>query len=64
MDYHVLVVGRIREAYLGGATMDEALARDPAHGRVATSAAIVTVGVLSIFGVLSMLMFKQFGVGP
>ena len=30
---------------------------------VITSAAVVMVGVFSIFGVLSMLMFKQFGVG-
>ena len=30
---------------------------------VVTSAAIVMVGVFSIFAVLSMLMFKQFGVG-
>ena len=28
-----------------------------------TSAAVVMVGVFSIFGVLSLLMFKQFGVG-
>ena len=30
---------------------------------VVTSAAIVMVGVFSIFAALSMLMFKQFGVG-
>ena len=64
MDYHVLVLGRIREAFDRGASMDEAIS----HGikrtaGVVTSAAIVMVGVFSIFGVLSMLMFKQFGVG-
>ena len=64
MDYHVLVLGRIRETFDRGATMDEAIS----HGikrtaGVVTSAAVVMVGVFSIFGVLSMLMFKQFGVG-
>ena len=44
--------------------MDEAIS----HGikrtaGVVTSAAIVMVGVFSIFATLSMLMFKQFGVG-
>ena len=32
-------------------------------GGVVTSAAIVMVAVFSIFGMLSMLLFKQFGVG-
>ena len=64
MDYHVLVLGRIRETFDRGASMDEAIS----HGikrtaGVVTSAAVVMVGVFSIFGVLSMLMFKQFGVG-
>jgi RND superfamily putative drug exporter len=64
MDYHVLVLGRIREAYDRGANMDDAIA----HGikttaGVVTSAAVVMVGVFSIFAVLSMMMFKQFGVG-
>jgi RND superfamily putative drug exporter len=30
---------------------------------VVTSAAVVMVGVFSVFGTLSLLMFKQFGVG-
>ena len=64
MDYHVLVLGRIREIFHRGATMDEAIA----HGikttaGVVTSAAVVMVGVFAIFAALSMLMFKQFGVG-
>jgi RND superfamily putative drug exporter len=64
MDYHVLVLGRIRETFDRGASMDDAIS----HGikrtaGVVTSAAIVMVGVFSIFAVLSMLMFKQFGVG-
>ncbi len=64
MDYHVLVLGRIRETFDRGASMDDAIA----HGikctaGVVTSAAVVMVGVFSIFAALSMLMFKQFGVG-
>jgi uncharacterized membrane protein YdfJ with MMPL/SSD domain len=64
MDYHVLVLGRIREAFYGGETMDDAIS----HGikrtaGVVTGAAVVMVGVFSIFGLLSMLFFKQFGVG-
>jgi RND superfamily putative drug exporter len=64
MDYHVLILGRIREAYDQGASMDDAIAYGIKRtAGVVTSAAIVMVGVFSIFAVLSMLMFKQFGVG-
>jgi uncharacterized membrane protein YdfJ with MMPL/SSD domain len=64
MDYHVFVLSRVREAYDRGMSTDEAVA----HGikttaGVVTSAAIVMVGVFSIFGMLSMMIFKQFGVG-
>jgi uncharacterized membrane protein YdfJ with MMPL/SSD domain len=64
MDYHVLILGRIREAYDQGASMDDAISYGIKRtAGVVTSAAIVMVGVFSIFAVLSMLMFKQFGVG-
>jgi uncharacterized membrane protein YdfJ with MMPL/SSD domain len=64
MDYHVLILGRIREAYDRGATMDDAISFGIKRtAGVVTSAAFVMVGVFSIFAVLSMLMFKQFGVG-
>ncbi len=64
MDYHVLVLGRIREAYYGGATMDESISVGIKRtAGVVTSAAIVMVGVFSIFAALSLLLFKQFGVG-
>jgi RND superfamily putative drug exporter len=64
MDYHVLVLGRIREAYERGASMDDAISYGIKRtAGVITSAALVMVGVFSIFAVLSMLMFKQFGVG-
>jgi RND superfamily putative drug exporter len=64
MDYHVFILSRIRESFDRGASMDEAIS----HGirstaGVVTSAAIVMVAVFSIFATLSMLMFKQFGVG-
>jgi uncharacterized membrane protein YdfJ with MMPL/SSD domain len=64
MDYHVFIISRIRETFDRGGSMDDAIA----HGikttaGVVTSAAIVMVAVFSIFATLSMLMFKQFGVG-
>ena len=64
MDYHVFILSRIREAYDRGMSTDEAIA----HGitttaGVVTSAAIVMVCVFSVFATLSMLIFKQFGVG-
>jgi RND superfamily putative drug exporter len=64
MDYHVFIVSRIREAYDRGASMDDAIADGiQSSAGVVTSAAIVMVAVFSIFATLSMLMFKQFGVG-
>jgi uncharacterized membrane protein YdfJ with MMPL/SSD domain len=64
MDYHVFIVSRIRESFQRGATMDDAIGEGiKSTAGVVTSAAIVMVGVFSIFGTLSILMFKQFGVG-
>jgi putative drug exporter of the RND superfamily len=64
MDYHVFVVSRIREAFQRGAGMDETISVGiKSTAGVVTSAAVVMVGVFSIFGTLSLLMFKQFGVG-
>jgi uncharacterized membrane protein YdfJ with MMPL/SSD domain len=64
MDYHVFILSRVRESYDNGLTTQAAVA----HGikttaGVVTSAAIVMVGVFSIFGVLQAMIFKQFGVG-
>ena len=64
MDYHVLIISRIRETYDRGKTMDEAVS----HGirstaGVVTSAALVMVAVFAVFATLSMPFFKQFGVG-
>ena len=64
MDYHVFILSRVRESYDDGMNTQAAVA----HGikttaGVVTSAAIVMVGVFSIFGVLQAMIFKQFGVG-
>ena len=64
MDYHVFILSRVRESYDDGLPTQAAVA----HGikttaGVVTSAAIVMVGVFSIFGVLQAMIFKQFGVG-
>ena len=64
MDYHVFILTRIREAVGAGSRTEDAVA----HGirstaGVVTSAAVVMVAVFSIFGTLSMIEFKQMGVG-
>jgi RND superfamily putative drug exporter len=64
MDYHVFVLSRVRESYDRGMTTDEAVAHGiKSTASVVTSAAIVMVGVFSIFGTLSVLFLKQFGIG-
>jgi RND superfamily putative drug exporter len=64
MDYHVFLLSRIREAVQRGKPTDEAVAHGiKSTAGVVTSAAIVMVAVFAVFIVLSMLMFKQFGVG-
>jgi uncharacterized membrane protein YdfJ with MMPL/SSD domain len=64
MDYHVFIISRIREAYDRGMSTEQAIS----HGirttaGVVTSAALVMVCVFAVFATLSMLIFKQFGVG-
>jgi RND superfamily putative drug exporter len=64
MDYHVFILSRVREAYDRGMKTEDAVA----HGikttaGVVTSAAIVMVFVFAVFGTLSIIMLKQFGVG-
>ena len=64
MDYHVFIISRIRETFDRGASMDDAIAHGiKSTAGVVTSAAIVMIAVFSIFATLSMLIFKQFGVG-
>src|SRR5205085_7917228 len=64
MDYHVFIVSRIRETFDHGASMVEAISEGiKSTAGAVTSAALARVAVCSIFATLSMLMFKQFGVG-
>jgi putative drug exporter of the RND superfamily len=64
MDYHVFILSRVREAYDRGLTTEDAVA----HGikttaGVVTSAALVMVGVFSIFITLPILEMKEAGFG-
>ena len=64
MDYHVFVLSRVREAHDKGMSTDDSIAFGiKSTAGVVTSAAIVMVGVFAIFATLSMMIFKQFGVG-
>jgi uncharacterized membrane protein YdfJ with MMPL/SSD domain len=64
MDYHVFLLSRIREAVQRGASTDEAVAHGiKSTAGVVTSAALVMVAVFAVFIALSLLFFKQFGVG-
>ena len=64
MDYHVFILTRIRESYDRGMPTDEAVS----HGikttaGVVTSAAAVMIGVFAVFATLSLVFFKELGVG-
>src|SRR5512132_499829 len=64
MDYHVLILSRVREDHDNGMTTEQAVA----HGirstaGVVTSAAVVMVAVFSIFITLGFLDFKMMGGG-
>jgi RND superfamily putative drug exporter len=64
MDYHVFILSRVREGVDRGMTNDAAVR----HGifvtaGVVTSAALVMVGVFSLFGTISSLELKQAGIG-
>jgi RND superfamily putative drug exporter len=64
MDYHVFILTRVREAYdRGVGAREAALQGVRSTAGVVTSAAIVMVAVFAIFGTLSMIEFKQMGVG-
>ncbi|MFI7518393.1 MMPL family transporter [Micromonospora globbae] len=64
MDYHVFVVSRIREAVRAGMSNREAVAHGiTSSAGVVSSAAIVMVGVFSIFATLSTIDMKQLGIG-
>jgi RND superfamily putative drug exporter len=64
MDYHVFVVSRIREGITRGMPNRDAVAYGiTSSAGVVTSAAIVMVGVFSIFATLSTIETKQLGIG-
>ena len=64
MDYHVLILSRIREEHDRGRSTTDAIAHGlKSTAGVVTSAAIVMVAVFSIFATLSAVVFKQVGVG-
>ena len=64
MDYHVLILSRVREAYDAGMSTDRAVDYGiRATASVVTSAAVVMVAVFAIFATLGMLDFKMMGVG-
>jgi RND superfamily putative drug exporter len=64
MDYHVFILSRVRELYDRGMSTDEAVKQGiTTTAGTVTSAAIVMVGVFSVFITLSFLDFKELGVG-
>jgi anti-anti-sigma factor len=64
MDYHVFILSRVREGHDRGMPTEEAVAHGiKATAGVVTSAAVVMVGVFSVFATLSSIDFKEMGVG-
>jgi uncharacterized membrane protein YdfJ with MMPL/SSD domain len=64
MDYHVFILSRVRELHERGMSTEEAVRRgiSTTAGTV-TSAAVVMVGVFSVFVTLSFIDFKELGTG-
>jgi len=64
MDYHMLLLSRIKEAYDRGASNEESvsLGIKATAGQI-TSAAAIMVGVFSTFAISQFLFFQQFGIG-
>ncbi len=64
MDYHVLILSRVREAYDSGMSTERAVSHGiQATAGVVTSAAIVMVAVFSVFATLGLVDMKMMGVG-
>jgi uncharacterized membrane protein YdfJ with MMPL/SSD domain len=64
MDYHVFILSRIKEAVDRGVPTDEAVSHGiKSTAGVVSAAALVMVGVFSIFATLSFIDMKMFGVG-
>jgi uncharacterized membrane protein YdfJ with MMPL/SSD domain len=63
MDYHVLILSRIREGHDSGLSVDQSVAEGiTTTAGVITSAALVMVAVFAIFATLNVVDFKQLGV--
>jgi RND superfamily putative drug exporter len=63
MDYHVLILSRIREGRMRGLSTSDAVAEGiTTTAGVITSAAAVMIAVFAIFATLSEVIFKQLGV--
>ena len=64
MDYHVFILSRVRELHERGMSTEEAVRQgiSTTAGTV-TSAAVVMVGVFSVFVTLSFIDFKELGIG-
>jgi RND superfamily putative drug exporter len=64
MDYHVFILSRIREHWLGGSPPREAIVEGiSTSAGVVTSAALIMVAVFSIFLTLPLIELKILGVG-
>jgi RND superfamily putative drug exporter len=64
MDYHVFILTRIREAFDHGRSTEDAVSHGiKSTAGVVTSAAVVMISVFAIFATLSLLIFKELGVG-
>jgi RND superfamily putative drug exporter len=64
MDYHVFILSRIREAHDRGLSTDQAIAHGiKATAGTVTSAAVVMVGVFSVFALLPLVDLKEMGIG-
>jgi len=64
MDYEVLLLSRIQEAYRKTGATSRAVAEGLARtGRVITGAALIMVAVFAAFGLADMIVIKSLGVG-
>ena len=64
MDYHVFILTRIREGYDRGMRTEDAVSHGiKSTAGVVTSAAAVMISVFAVFATLSLVIFKELGVG-
>jgi putative drug exporter of the RND superfamily len=64
MDYHVFILSPVREAFDRGRATEDAVSHGiKSTAGVVTSAAVVMISVFAIFATLSLLIFKELGIG-